>query len=492
MTKPTEVISTGIPSFDVVLGGGFPRRHSLVVTGNPGSGKTILCSQLAFMQARAGRRTIIATITSEPHDKLISELRSFTFFDEALVGEEVFFVSIYAALKKGHKEARDLLVQLIQARRAGTLFVDGLRALRDLWQDEARQREFMHDLSVGLAAADCNGLFSAEYDLATLTTRPEATTVDGVVSLSIHSRGARRWRRLEVAKLRGRPHLTGEHAAVIDERGVTITPRLETVTPSDVGYEPSGGRAQFGLPELDAILSGGLPRESASLIVGSTGIGKTLLSLHFAAAAAAAGERALFVSFYEPPASLVRRAEAVGLRLRPALDSGALTIDYRPPMQLEVDVLLDGILEQLARLDARRLVLDGTAEMERALTDPARTREVLTALMIRLRGLRVTTVFTKEHTRLAGDVDFSDTPVSLIAENLVFLRHLELRGTLRRILSVLKMRASEYDSSLREFVVGAQGLRVLEPLREVSGLLTGVAHLLPPGVGPRDAPGGAP
>ncbi len=482
MTTPIEIISSGIPSFDAILGGGLPRRHSLVVTGNPGSGKTILCSQVAFMQARAGRRSVIATITSEPHDKLISELRGFTFFDEALVGEEVFFVSIYAALKKGHKEARDLLLQLVQSRRAGTLFIDGLRALRDLWQDEARLREFMHDLTVGVAAADCTTLLSTEYDLATLTTRPEATTVDGIVSIAVNPLGTQRSRRIEVVKLRGRPHLVGEHPVRIDERGLTITPRLETVTPADVDYRPSPGRADFGLPELDALLHGGLPRESGTLLVGSTGIGKTLLSLHFAAAAAQAGERALFVSFYEPPASLIRRAAGVGLHLQPLVDSGALAIDYDPPLQLDADQLLEQVLARLQELDARRLVLDGLVEVERALTDPTRQRELLTALMIRLRQMRVTAIYTKELTRLAGDVDFSDTPVSLIAENLMFMRHIELRGTLRRILSVVKMRASAYDVSLREFVFDG-GVKVLEPLREATGLLTGVAHLLPPGTG---------
>lgn len=492
MTQPIEVVSTGVPSFDVVLGGGIPRRHSVVVTGNPGAGKTILCSQLAFMQARAGRRTIIATITSEPHDKLIHELRGFTFFDEGLVGEEVFFVNVYQALKKGHKEARELLVQLVQSRRAGTLFVDGLRALRDLWQDEARLREFMHELTVGVSAADCNSVFSAEYDLPTLTSRPEATTVDGIVSLAVSAQGTQRSRRIEVAKLRGRAHLTGEHAVRIDERGVTITPRLESVTPPDVDYEPSEGRAGFGLPALDALMGGGLPRESGTLVVGSTGIGKTLLSLQFAADAARVGERALFVSFYEPPASLVRRSANVGLQLRPLLDAGALTIDYVPPMQLDADQLLEGVLARAQRLDVRRLVLDGMVELERALPDASRMRELLTALMIRLRRLKVTAIYTKELTRLAGDVDFSDTPVSLIAENLMFLRYIELRGTLRRILSVVKMRASEFDVSLREFTVGAEGLRVLEPLRDATGLLTGVAHLLPPGTATGELPGGAP
>lgn len=477
MSGVREVNSTGIPSLDVVLGGGLPARQSLVVTGNPGTGKTILCSQMAFAQARAGRRTVVATITSEPNDKLIEGLRGFDFFDESFVGEEVFLISAYPWLKKGPKEARELLLGLVQGRKANTLYVDGLRALRDLWQDEARLREFMYDMTVGLAAADCTAIFSTEYALDRLIALPEATTVDGVLSLSVEPRAARRVRRLEVVKLRGRNHLTGEHPFLIDREGVRVFPRLETHVTPDPDYAPTEGRAAFGLPLLDTLLRGGLPRESSTLIIGSTGIGKTLLSLHFAAEGARIGEPCLFVSFFEPRESLVGRAAGVALDLRPALASGGLVIDYRPPLDLEADVLADQVLSKLASMKAGRLVIDGAGEVERALGGPARTREFLAALMISLRQQRVTSIQTKELTKLTGEVDLEDTPVSLIAENLIFMRHVELRGELRRILSILKMRASGFDPALREFEVGPSGVRVLSPLRAGGGVLTGVVQL---------------
>lgn len=489
MGESREVVSTGIPSLDVVLGGGLPRRQSLVVTGNPGTGKTILCSQMAFAQARAGRRTVVATITSEPNDKLIEGLKDFDFFDDARVGEEVFLVSAYPWLKKGAKEARDLLLSLVQGRKADTLYVDGLRALRDLWQDEARLREFMYDMTVGLAAAGCSGVFSTEYPLDRLISLPEATTVDGIVCLSVEARGARRVRRLEVVKLRGRHHLTGEHPFRIEREGVRVFPRLETHVTPDPDYAPTEGRAAFGLPQLDALIRGGLPRESSTLIIGSTGIGKTLLSLHFAAEGARIGEPCLYVTFFETRESLVGRAAQVSLDLRPALASGGLVIDYRPPLDLEADVLADEVLTKLAAMNASRLVIDGAGEVERALGDPGRSREFLTALMISLRQRRVTSIQTKELTKLSGEVDLEDTPVSLIAENLLFARHVEMRGELRRILSILKMRASGFDPALREFEVGEAGLRVLAPLRGGVGVFTGMVHLPPHLVGEDDRAG---
>ena len=42
--RSQEILSTGLSVLDDLLGGGIPRRQSLIITGDPGSGKTILCS----------------------------------------------------------------------------------------------------------------------------------------------------------------------------------------------------------------------------------------------------------------------------------------------------------------------------------------------------------------------------------------------------------------------------------------------------------------
>src|SRR5215218_3554383 len=178
--SPRPLFATGIPSFDQLLGGGIPQRQSIIVTGDPGCGKTVLCSQVAFNTAARGLPVLVATVTSEPHDKLLSELGGFTFFRRDLLDEKLFVISAYSTLKQGAKETRELLVRTVRERGAKLLFIDGLRAIRDLWQDEARLREFLYELGIGLAAADCVGLFTTEYPVERLLSLPEATTVDGV------------------------------------------------------------------------------------------------------------------------------------------------------------------------------------------------------------------------------------------------------------------------------------------------------------------------
>ena len=286
-----KLFETGIPDLDLLLGGGIPRRQCLIVTGSPGGGKTILVNQIASHAAAQGVPVVFSTLTSEPHDKLVEQLSGFKFFRRELLGEQVFLINAYAAMKQGGKEARDLLLRAVRERAARLLVIDGLRSMRDLWQDEARLREFFYELGAALAAVDCVGLFTTEYPIEKLMELPEATTIDAILSLKMKRHGARRVRRAEVVKVRGRPHLTGEHFLQITEDGIRIIPRLEALTPPAVDFVPQDGRAPFGVPELDALLDGGLPVGTTTMLAGSMGIGKTLFSLQFALWTGCARER---------------------------------------------------------------------------------------------------------------------------------------------------------------------------------------------------------
>jgi circadian clock protein KaiC len=481
MHESLTVVPTGIPSLDLLLGGGIPPRQSVIVSGAPGTGKTILCSQIAFAQAARGTRVVLATITSEPHDKLLQELRSFSFFDHARLGDDIRLLSAYSWFQQGGREARDGLLKEIRERRAGLLFIDGLRSVRDLWQDEARMRDFLYDLNVGLANLGAIGLFSTEYSLQQVLDMPEATTVDGIISLTSATHGEHLVRRAQVWKLRGRRHLLGQHAMRIGHSGIRITPRLEARARPGPEQEPPDERVQFGLPELDQLLHGGLYRQTTTVMAGSTGVGKTLLSMHFAASGARAGESALFVSFTEPAARLAQRARRIGLDLGPALQSGMLHLRYLPAIEEEADELVDAILGDIRETGARRLVIDGLSILQQRLLDArCRAHPFFAALLNELRRTGVTAIFVKEVAKLAGpELDLSDSPAAALAENNLFLRHIEFAGRVRRILSILKMHDSGYDPSVREFEISGSGLRVLEPISAEGGLFTGIARPIP-------------
>src|SRR4051794_28956027 len=81
-----EVVETGIPYLDLLLGGGLPRGAIAMVVGAPGTGKTTLAHQMAFHAASQGAVTLYLTGYSETHAKLVAYGRGFRFFAPEHVG----------------------------------------------------------------------------------------------------------------------------------------------------------------------------------------------------------------------------------------------------------------------------------------------------------------------------------------------------------------------------------------------------------------------
>jgi circadian clock protein KaiC len=464
---------------DECLGGGLPEGQALLLAGVSGSGKTVLSSQVAFAMAASGANAIVATTTTDPHDKLLEDLAGFDFFDRARIGRELFLLSAYPALKKGPEEARELLVSTIRERRAALLVLEGIATARDLWKDPARFREFLYDLNVALSATRCTALLTVAEGLQRVLHGPEATTLDGILALSLEERASAAFRHLQVHKIRGRAHLTGRHTTRIDRAGIRVFPRLEALPRTDAAYEPPDARSAFGLAELDALLHGGVRRETATVLAGTTGVGKTLLGLHFAAEGARRGEPSLVYAFVDPPRSLVGRARGVGLDLEPLLRDGTLRIEYPPPVEVDADELVHDILGKVVAAGARRLVVDGSDELSDAVLDPDRTKALWAAILVRLRAMHVTSLFTKQIAKIVGpELDFGDAPVAVLAENLLLLRYVELRSAVHRVLSILTLRDSGFDPALREVRISSDGVHVLGTVQSAEGLTTGLARPL--------------
>lgn len=468
------LFKTGIVGLDDVLGGGFRERQTILVTGEPGTGKTVLCSQIAFLQAAAGQPVVLAGVTSETQDKLLGALRSFSFFRDDVVGKQLFMVGTFPWLKRGPDDLRRGLMEVIRSRRARLLVIDGMRALRDIWKDDGLIREFVYEMCAGMAATGCLAMMTTEYPLARVIEHPEATAVDGIISLSLHEERQRAFRRLQVAKLRGQDHLTGAHVMRIAHSGIEVFPRLEAQIRSN-GYRPArpSRRADFGIEALDALLHGGIPMPSTTVLAGTTGVGKTLLALQFLAAGASKGEPGVYLSFSEEPEPLIARMERLGTPLRPLIEKGLLRIDYRAPLNLEADELLAFLLSTVAETRATRCVVDAVDELERSVPDPQRLTALLTALSVKLRRADVTMLVLKKIGELGtSGIDFADTAISTIVENLILLRKVELRGDMRRVIAVLTMRESAFNTEVQEFQVTDQGLKVGPKVDEAEGLLS--------------------
>lgn len=90
----------------------------------------------------------------------------------------------------------------------------------------------------------------------------------------------------------------------------------------------------------------------------------------------------------------------------------------------------------------------------------------------------MTAIFVEETAAVTGEFTATDDDISYLADNIVFLRHLEVRGELRKAIGVLKKRTSDFERRLREFAITSDGLVVGEPLTGMPGIMRGVPELL--------------
>jgi circadian clock protein KaiC len=475
--QPT--LETGVAGLDVVLGGGLPHRDTLLLLGPPGAGKTTLLFQLAFHAARAGRKALYVSTFSEPPERLVRHLRALDFYDEALLGQRVPLLNGYAQLQQGATVLLDALVAAVRAHGADLLLFDGLTGVRDLEPDVRGFRRFVYELARALASLGCTTVLTGVHagGEPDLTDGPELTMADAVLALNYHHLGVQTVRTLRVVKVRGQAPLLGRHALRIGADGLTVFPRLESLPlPAPAPLPPA--RKSTGLPELDVLLGGGLPGGSATLLAGATGTGKTLLALGFLLDGARRGEKGLLLSLREAPAQLLARGRGLGMDLEGALARGALGVLYRRPAELVTDELLGELDAAVARETPARVVVDSLLELELSVEDARRRRGVLVSLAGLLRARGATTVFTRELPPGVGPgLDTSASPLDLVSENVLLLRNREDAGRLHHILSVLKMRESDFAPGIREYTIGAGGLRLRAPEETHEGLLQGIARM---------------
>lgn len=469
MPEPAPRVLTGRPDIDLIMGGGLIPGSTIVVAGPPGSGKTVLAHQICFHNATLERPALYYTTWSEPHVKLFRNLSAFDFFDEQAIGERVEVLHLPSLVEAGRdfQEAADELLRAAVQRSPSVIVIDSSKALHGL-VPEAHLRRTFYELASRVGHTPTVLLLVGEYTDAEIEESPEFAVADGIVQLGSQSRGLadRRWMR--VLKMRGSANLPGRHSVSITTEGFNAYPRLEVLVPETV--EPAAGRASLGEWGLDEITRGGLPRGDATMLLGASGVGKTVLCLSFLAAGARRGEAGLYVSFQETPEELLEKAAALGWpEIGQAVAEGRLTIAHIRPVDLDLNQVGVAMRDHLIRQGPSRVVLDSVAELDLGGWEADRYLSFLWAAVRLIGGHGATGLFTQEIATLGPGQSIER--LSFVFQNVLVMRFLEHQSQIQRAITAFKMRETAHDIDLTRFDISAKGIQTFGKISGVSGLL---------------------
>jgi circadian clock protein KaiC len=470
-----ERLGTGSDPLDMILGGGLPARSVTVIAGEPGAGKTVLTLQALFHHARQGKKCLYFSTLSEPALKTIRYVQAFSFFDARLVDDRLVFIDLGSTLRNGGPEkALQPLIDRVESEGADLVAIDSFKAIHDLLPDASGSRMFVYDLAVGMAAWGATTLLVGEYTAGEIGTAPEFAIADGIVQLSSERQELTATRHFEVLKLRGADYMTGRHFFEIGTNGLLFYPRVRGPAITDDPPVDLTDRATTGVPGLDALLLGGLPRASTTIVEGGTGAGKTLVGMHFLLEGVRRGEPGILFTLEETPAQIRGVARTFGWNVAPLEAQGRLVINYTSPVELLTDRFLDEALRLIAKVGARRVVLDSLTSMALGVVSPRRFRELIYSLAKHVRAAGATLLMTMEVPELLGTAQLTGHGVSSIADNLIVLRYVEVQAHLGRAVLVLKARGVGHTTELRRFVIDDDGAHVGTRFQALRGVLTGI------------------
>ncbi len=474
-------LPAGIPGFDQIADGGLPLGRAALVVGTSGSGKTVFAVQFLVAGVHAHGQNGVLVSFEEPAEDLVEHFSERPWgLDELVAQGRIEIVDVSLVQDEEHEELGPfdfgaLLVRIERAvARLGAerVVLDSVGSLFALFRDAAGVRRELRRVIRGLRRMGVTTVVTSErideygsvgrYGL-------EEFVVNGVIVLRNPLEMEKRRRTIEILKFRGASHKRGEYPFTIDPQGgLSVIPysAIELDKPS------AGLRVSTGVPDLDRMCGGGVFTDGVMLVSGPTGAGKTLIVSQFVRAAFEHGERALLLTFEENREQLVRNAASWGVDLAAAERAGLLQIVARYPERMSLEDLLMQVRQEVDAFGPRRVALDSLTVLEH--TQAVKPfREFVVGLTTTLKERDIAAVFTNTTSALGGGATMTESHVSTISDAVVLLRYVETPGAVRRALTVLKMRGSRHDTSIREFVIGDTGMEILGPLTEVSGRLGG-------------------
>ena len=478
-TSPADhlpYVSTGISGLDHLLQGGLPAHRLHLVEGDPGTGKTTLALQF-LMEGRARGEATLYISLSETNTELRGVAASHGW---TLDGIEVFELAPsggradeqYTLFHPAEIELAEMVHRVLEVTdrvRPARVVVDSLSEMRLLARDPLRYRRQVLALKEYFVGRECTVLLlddrtSEEHDLQLQSIAHAVIRLEQMAFEFGRSR-----RRVRIIKVRGVAGTEGYHDFRIRSGGLAVFPQLVPST----GRVLAGELVASGIPEIDALMGGGLVPGTCTLIIGPAGVGKSSYAAQYVSASAERTPCAIYL-FDERQATLMRRTSALGMDLDGQVAKGRVSVDQIEPGELSPGEFAHRVCARVDRDGSRVVLIDSLNGYLHAIPTGQSPLVRMHELIAYLNERGVTTLLVAAQHGIMGMAMQSPVDVSYLADAVVLFRFFEAGGHVRKAVSVVKNRAGAHETAIRELVIGPDRLRVGAPLTEFHGVMTGV------------------
>jgi len=474
----SQRVSTGLSGLDDVLSGGLRKNHNALIRGPPGAGKTIFGLHFLSNGVEHGETALYVNL-GEPSDYVKETVEHFDlnpdgihFLNLSPSHEDFDEGENYSVFSSAEVEQPSFIEELrstVQDLDPDRVLLDPITEFRYLTTDQRQFRkqilsflDFLRDNGATVIFTSQASDSLSDDDLQFLT--------DTVINLETDIEVST----LHISKFRGSSYQRGKHSYEITDDGVTIFPKLQPEKREPEQMADTFDTLSSGIPEVDELLNGGIDAGTVTFVSGPTGAGKTTTALQFIREAAGRGEQSVMYSFEESPQTIQKRSRSISLPIEEMLEQGTLSIDEIGPNEYTPNDFTSRLKTAVEDDGVSIVLIDGVQGFKQNLrgftTDP---EDVLLRIVRYLRTAGVSTFITNEISNVTGEFRVTEESVSNLADNILYIRYVEMESKLGKVIGVLKMRTGDFERSLREFEITEYGIRVGEPLQNMQGILTG-------------------
>lgn len=472
-TMLQERVPTGISGLDKILHGGLIPGRAYLVRGGPGSGKTTLGLHFLAAGIANNEKTLYITL-GEPAEQILSNAAKLGFNPQEIAlldlspnsefFTEIQTYDIFSPAEVEREPTTKKIIDAVNNLKPQRVVLDAITQFRYLATDAFQFRKQVLSFMRFLLEQGITVIFTSEGSEAAPDDDLQFIS-DGVIHLTQANDG----RTVGVTKFRGSNFQSGLHSMRLTNKGIEVYPQLQ----------PEAHKRDFiaqsipsGIPELDELLHGGIERGSVTLFTGSTGVGKTTIGLQFMKEAAGRGERSVVYCFEEAAEILLHRCEAVNIPVRAMIERSTLSVVTVEPLYFSPDEFANLVRQEVEQNKARIVMIDSISGYRLSVRGQDLVGH-LHALCKYLQNMGVTVILINEVESITGDFRATEVGISYMADNIIFLRYLELEGEMRKAIGVLKKRLSNFEKTLREIEVTRYGIKIGKPLVGLRGILSG-------------------